>query len=519
MATEPTRPGRPSAVLAVLAVLVVLGLAGTAAWPAPRSAAAVARFQGTVTAVGIAADPATGGYWIAKSTGGVDAFGVPWRGSLAGRLRPGVAVTAIAAGRQRGYLLLTSDGAVHGFGAPVYGSDAGHLRRGVRAIGLAADLATGGYWILTSAGRVDAFHAPRHGSMAGRLPAGAIASGIAGGPDGGYLELTSAGGPLPRRLAGGPWNVLPTARKVVALTFDIGPVNGVPKTLATLRRDHVRATFFLTGRRAVRDQRMARAIAAARQLIGNHSNNHPDFTTISTARIGQEIRTARLRIESVTGRVSWPWFRFPYGAHNGRTVAAVNALGYATVGWTVDSLGWMGRSGGVTVREIVARVLAARRPGEIVLMHGGSDSGDGSTLDADALPAIIRRLRADGYSFVTLDALGRFGVTTGRVNGLVRGFGTPGHGSDAGRLGPGVTAAGLATDPVTGGYWILTSAGRVDAFGAPRRGQAGGPRPAGAIMVAIAAGRPGGYLVLRSDGAVSAFGTPSFGSDAGRLAG
>jgi peptidoglycan/xylan/chitin deacetylase (PgdA/CDA1 family) len=50
-------------------------------------------------------------------------------------------------------------------------------------------------------------------------------------------------------------------------------------------------------------------------------------------------------------------------------------------------------------------VVAAAQPGEIVLMHLGSNPDDASTLDADALPTIIAELRAHGYRFVTLDAL------------------------------------------------------------------------------------------------------------------
>jgi hypothetical protein len=38
-------------------------------------------------------------------------------------------------------------------------------------------------------------------------------------------------------------------------------------------------------------------------------------------------------------------------------------------------------------------------------MHVGSNPDDGTTLDADALPSMIGRLRAAGYGFVTLDAL------------------------------------------------------------------------------------------------------------------
>ena len=44
-------------------------------------------------------------------------------------------------------------------------------------------------------------------------------------------------------------------------------------------------------------------------------------------------------------------------------------------------------------------------PGEIVLMHVGSNPNDHTTFDADTLLRVISGLRARGYFFVTLDAL------------------------------------------------------------------------------------------------------------------
>ena len=73
--------------------------------------------------------------------------------------------------------------------------------------------------------------------------------------------------------------------------------------------------------------------------------------------------------------------------------------------WTVDTLGWKGISGGITALTVVDRVMAAAGPGEIVLMHIGSNPDDHTTLDADALPTVITRLTAAGYGFVTLNAL------------------------------------------------------------------------------------------------------------------
>jgi peptidoglycan-N-acetylglucosamine deacetylase len=83
---------------------------------------------------------------------------------------------------------------------------------------------------------------------------------------------------------------------------------------------------------------------------------------------------AQTEIKSVTGLDPWPWFRFPFGDHNAHTISVVNSAGFVPIGWTVDTLGWMGTSGGITVGTVVDRVLANRRPGEIVLMHGGRRS-------------------------------------------------------------------------------------------------------------------------------------------------
>ena len=132
---------------------------------------------------------------------------------------------------------------------------------------------------------------------------------------------------------------------------------------------------------------------------------HPYFTQLTDAQVTAEVQGAQQAILRANGADARPLFRFPYGDVNSRVLADVNGLGYAAVRWTVDSLGWEGTSGGQTVQAVVNRVLAAAQPGEIVLMHLGSNPDDGTTLDAAALPAIINGLRARGYSFVTLQAL------------------------------------------------------------------------------------------------------------------
>jgi peptidoglycan/xylan/chitin deacetylase (PgdA/CDA1 family) len=132
-----------------------------------------------VTARGLAIDSSTGGYWILRSDGQVDAFNAPALGGLTS-LPSGVRPAGIAAGPGESYYVLTSDGDVHGFGTTARGSLLGKLPAGRTAVGITADNATGGYWILTSNGGVSSFRAPWWGSMAGKLAAHQSATGIAG---------------------------------------------------------------------------------------------------------------------------------------------------------------------------------------------------------------------------------------------------------------------------------------------------------------------------------------------------
>ena len=141
--------------------------------------------------------------------------------------------------------------------------------------------------------------------------------------------------------------------------------------------------------------------------VGNHTWSHPDLTTLTASAIEHELDRTRAAIITTTGKDPRPLFRFPYGSSDRRALALVHAQGYGAVGWTTDSLGWKGTSGGMTVDKVVDRVLDGRTPGQIVLMHLGANPDDGTTLDAVALPRIITGLRARGYGFTTLSALVR----------------------------------------------------------------------------------------------------------------
>ena len=209
---------------------------------------------------------------------------------------------------------------------------------------------------------------------------------------------------LPAPLKGEDLTRVPTTGKVVALTFDGGASSeGVASILETLDSSEVPATFFLTGDFADAHPGTARTIAS-RHPIGNHTQNHPDLTTLGDSAVRREIRTGAASIQAVTGEDPHPWFRFPYGAVDDRVIRLANAECYVPFRWTVDTLGWKGTSGGQSASTVTRRVLDGLRPGAIVLMHVGANPDDHSTLDADALPGMIEALQERGYGFVTLEA-------------------------------------------------------------------------------------------------------------------
>jgi peptidoglycan/xylan/chitin deacetylase (PgdA/CDA1 family) len=301
--------------------------------------------------------------------------------------------------------------------------------------------------------------------------------------------------------------------KTVALTFDDGPGPTTPGIIAVLRQYGVTATFFNIGQNAAAYPSLVRAEAADGYLVGNHTWNHPDMRTLSAASQAAELDETTAEQESLIG-----WgpcvFRPPYGNYNATTLTLAPPRGMKAWIWSVDTEDWQaaGSSSSYWVNRIIRLAEseggAQRHP--VVLMHN-APSGDPATLRA--LPTLISYFRAHGYTFVNLAGVTGSGYYVAASNGSVHTYGAPA----AGGGGTG-RPTGIATDPDTGGYWLLTANGSVVARQAPFYGQLSGQLGKDVTAVAIAASR-GGYLVLTSDGAVHAFRAPYHGQPKGRMHG
>ena len=196
--------------------------------------------------------------------------------------------------------------------------------------------------------------------------------------------------------------MLPTAERRVALTIDAGDNGeGADRMLRTLVDSGARATFFLAGIWVERFTELAREIAA-RFPVGNHTYGHEFLTSLPDERVEEEITRGERVIEAALRVNPKPLFRFPYADSDARTTAIARGLGYTPIGWTVDTGGWRGVTGGTSVERVLQQILRGLRPGAIYLIHVGA-AKDGATIDADMLPMAIREIRNRGYGFATID--------------------------------------------------------------------------------------------------------------------
>ncbi|SDE87599.1 polysaccharide deacetylase family sporulation protein PdaB [Fontibacillus panacisegetis] len=189
--------------------------------------------------------------------------------------------------------------------------------------------------------------------------------------------------------------------KQIALTFDDVPdPRFTPKVLEILRKQGVKATFFVVGSRAQKHPDLLRQIHQNGHLIGNHSYSHPQFKNRSVKQFQNEIQRTEKIIQRTIGYRP-KLIRPPYGEINEGQVKWAKLNGYKIINWNVDSLDWKG----LGKEKVKANILNAVGPGSIVLQHAGGGVGSNLSGSIDALPDVIQSLRAKGYHFVTLDEL------------------------------------------------------------------------------------------------------------------
>jgi peptidoglycan/xylan/chitin deacetylase (PgdA/CDA1 family) len=190
-----------------------------------------------------------------------------------------------------------------------------------------------------------------------------------------------------------------TAERVVALTYDDGPdERDTLPVLDVLARHGVTATFFQIGERAERLPDLTRAVADAGHQVAIHGYRHRAFPLELSAALRAQLAHTRRLLGEVTGRGEEAIrdVRPPFGVYTPAVLSALCAWGYRPVMWSVVPFHWL-----QPPAPSIAQATRGARPGSLLVLH---ESLAGPPV-AELSDAIIPRLKAAGFRFISVDAM------------------------------------------------------------------------------------------------------------------
>jgi peptidoglycan/xylan/chitin deacetylase (PgdA/CDA1 family) len=212
-------------------------------------------------------------------------------------------------------------------------------------------------------------------------------------------------GPSRARYGSLQYDRTPIGARTVALTIDDGPdAANTLRVLDILDAACVKATFFFVGRYAAAYPELVREVARRGHTIGTHSRTHPNNLrrlSVDAARAqirgGFEAADAALAASPPEERARLlPFFRFPGLNDTPGLLAWLGERRIATFSSEAGVDDWRG----ISAAEIRRRGLKYlnQTDGGVVIIHETKPNL------VEALPDLIRDLRAAGYSFVQLTA-------------------------------------------------------------------------------------------------------------------
>ncbi len=183
-------------------------------------------------------------------------------------------------------------------------------------------------------------------------------------------------------------------KKLIALTFDDGPSIHTDRLLDILEKNRAKATFFVLGSQISKYEDSLIRIAQSGHEIGNHTWDHKQLTKLSNESVEDELMTTRTKIYN-TANVDALIIRAPYGSVNDNVRAVAKKLNMYFVHWSIDTLDWKTRNSEATYNAIIQNA----GDGHIILCH------DIHKPTVDAMDRVIKKLKSEGYEFVTVSEL------------------------------------------------------------------------------------------------------------------
>ena len=189
--------------------------------------------------------------------------------------------------------------------------------------------------------------------------------------------------------------------KEVVLTFDDGPwPENTPMVLKALTDMCVKATFFEIGEHATWRPDISKMVAAAGMTIGSHTWSHKDLAKNPYAKdiekAKDEIEMGVSAVHMAVGGPIAPFFRFPDLQQPADLMTYLGTRNIAIFSTDLDTFDFKIHKPEDVVKSAMTKL--AKNGKGIVLMH---DFQHGT---AEALPELLRQLKAGGYKIVHMVA-------------------------------------------------------------------------------------------------------------------
>jgi peptidoglycan/xylan/chitin deacetylase (PgdA/CDA1 family) len=185
--------------------------------------------------------------------------------------------------------------------------------------------------------------------------------------------------------------------KEVVLTFDDGPwPDNTPMVLRALKDNCIKATFFEIGEHATWRPDLSREVAAAGMTVGNHTWSHKDLAKNPYAKdielAKQEIEMGASAVHMAVGGPTAPFFRFPDLQQPPELMTYLGTRNIAIFSTDIDTFDFKLRKPDDVIKSAMTKL--AKNGKGILLMH------DFQHNTAEALPELLRQLKAGGYKIV-----------------------------------------------------------------------------------------------------------------------
>ena len=197
-----------------------------------------------------------------------------------------------------------------------------------------------------------------------------------------------------------------TITKKVYLTFDDGPGSQTGKILDILKKNHVKATFFVTGKEDASSKKIYQRIAKEVHTLAMHSYSHiQDVIYDSKEAFEKDLKQINRCLYEATG-VHTKFYRFPGGSSTQNTslpiqnfIDVLNKNHYLYLDWNVISPDI--NNANATKEQVVTGVMQGVDAYDtaVVLMYDVADK----PMTVKALPSIIKQIKAKNYELLPVD--------------------------------------------------------------------------------------------------------------------